>query len=147
MTNPPVCTIILVQMIAKDYKKINISIKLGFGSAPVYQQIVEKIISQVVAGELTSSDRLPPVRELAKILNINPNTVAKAYKELAERGVIVSNKGGGTVFAEPPTKKMSKESVENKTKNICDNVIREAAGSNIDLKTIIERLKSIQEGL
>jgi GntR family transcriptional regulator len=141
LTNGWICTILLIQMINSEYKKLNIRIKLGFGSAPVYQQIVEEIIHLIASGELTSNDRLPPVRELAKQLEVNPNTVAKSYNELAERKLIISNKGGGTYFSENPSASVRKdEIITSKAEKLCSKIIAEAIKNSIPLDSIVERL-------
>lgn len=48
-------------------------------SVPVYQQVIQAIKLEILSGRLKTGDQLPPIRELAKILKLNPNTVAKAY--------------------------------------------------------------------
>jgi GntR family transcriptional regulator len=62
---------------------------------PVYQQVRQFILLDVMAGRLADGDRLPSIRELAKILKLNPNTVAKAYYNLEEEGVIQGHRGSG----------------------------------------------------
>lgn len=65
-------------------------------SKPYYEQLVLGIKQQVVTGILQPGDRLPSVRELAKELLMNPNTISKAYKVLEVENVIVTVKGKGT---------------------------------------------------
>jgi len=67
-------------------------------SSPVaiYQQIILGVKLEILAGRLRHSDRLPPIRELAKILKLNPNTVAKAYYTLENEGFIKSKRGSGS---------------------------------------------------
>jgi GntR family transcriptional regulator len=62
---------------------------------PVYLQVRQSILLDVMAGRLADGDRLPSIRELAKILKLNPNTVAKAYYNLEEAGVIQGHRGSG----------------------------------------------------
>ena len=62
---------------------------------PLFEQVVFGVKSSVAAGALAAGDRLPSVRELAKELVINPNTVARAYAELEAQGVIVRRQGSG----------------------------------------------------
>jgi len=50
----------------------------------------------MLSGRLKPGDQLPPIRELAKILKLNPNTVAKAYYNLEEEGFIESKRGSGS---------------------------------------------------
>ena len=62
---------------------------------PIFEQVVFQVKSAVARGELASGDKLPSVRELAKELTINPNTVARAYEVLEGQGVIVRRQGAG----------------------------------------------------
>jgi GntR family transcriptional regulator len=62
---------------------------------PVYQQVKQAIMLEVMAGRLKDGDRLPSIRELAKILKLNPNTVAKVYYNLEEEGYIQGHRGSG----------------------------------------------------
>lgn len=62
---------------------------------PIFEQIVFQIKGAMARGELASGDRLPSVRDLARSLTINPNTVVKAYDVLTGEGVIVRRQGAG----------------------------------------------------
>jgi GntR family transcriptional regulator len=63
---------------------------------PIYRQIIEQIRYGVARAELVTGDRLPTVRQLAVDLSINPNTVARAYRELELEGVLDTQQGSGT---------------------------------------------------
>jgi GntR family transcriptional regulator len=62
---------------------------------PPFRQIVDGIRRKVAAGELPPGTRLPSVRALALQLDVNPNTVAKAYAELTSEGLVAPHKGIG----------------------------------------------------
>ncbi len=69
---------------------------INFSSpVPIYQQIILAIKLEILSGRLKTGDQLPPIRELAKILKLNPNTVAKAYYNLEGEGFIESKRGSG----------------------------------------------------
>ena len=57
---------------------------------PIYEQIVNQIERYVAVGVLKPNDKIPPIRELASTLGINPNTVKKAYDILENKKVITS---------------------------------------------------------
>lgn len=63
---------------------------------PIYQQIVNQVKYLVAAGRLGPGDELPPIRTLAEQLMINPNTVARAYRELEVAGVVEKRGTTGT---------------------------------------------------
>jgi GntR family transcriptional regulator len=69
---------------------------------PIYLQVVEQIRHLVAAGLLRPGNQLPTVRQLAVDLRLNPNTVARAYAQLAEDGVISTQQGRGTYVLEHP---------------------------------------------
>ncbi|MCH7797260.1 MAG: GntR family transcriptional regulator [Planctomycetes bacterium] len=74
--------------------------RISTGSTtPIYRQLIDQIRLVVLRGRLTPGDRLPSVRSLAQRLVINPNTVARAYGELARDGVIESQQGKGYFVA------------------------------------------------
>ena len=63
--------------------------------APIFEQITFQVKGAVARGEVKPGDRLPSVRELAKDLSINPNTVTRAYESLERDGVIAKRQGAG----------------------------------------------------
>jgi GntR family transcriptional regulator len=73
---------------------LTISILTG-SSTTIYRQIVEQVCAAVLAGKIADDEPLPSVRTLAEELVVNPNTVARAYSELAREGVIESHPGRG----------------------------------------------------
>ena len=79
-------------------------IELNFRSGdPIYLQIVDQFERQIVDGELKPGDQLPTVRELANDIEVNFNTVARAYRILDESGAISTQQGRGTYVIEPGT--------------------------------------------
>lgn len=67
---------------------------------PIYEQIIESIKEQVIKGVLSPGEKLTSVRELAKDMTLNPNTVQKAYQELERQGIICTLRGKGTFICE-----------------------------------------------
>jgi DNA-binding transcriptional regulator YhcF (GntR family) len=62
---------------------------------PIYLQLMERVKHAVETGALRPGEQLPGIRPLAEELVINPNTVAKAYRELEHEGVIELRHGAG----------------------------------------------------
>lgn len=63
---------------------------------PIYLQIVNQVKYLVASGRLTEGDEVPPIRTLAEQLMINPNTVARAYRELEVVGILSKRRTAGT---------------------------------------------------
>lgn len=70
---------------------------------PLYLQIMNQVKFLVASGRLQSGEELPPIRVLAQDLLINPNTVARAYRELEAAGVVSSRRGAGTYVSDKGT--------------------------------------------
>ena len=67
---------------------------------PIYEQIKQGIVRLAATGRLKAGEPLPSIRDLAAEIIVNPNTVARAYRELEQEGVIATQKGRGSVLAE-----------------------------------------------
>jgi len=77
-------------------------IQISAGSnEPIYMQIVSQISEAIAKGEISVGEKLHAVRKLAAELVINPNTVARAYSELEQAGLITTKTGCGTFVSDP----------------------------------------------
>ena len=77
---------------------LNIHISQDDG-IPIYLQIVNQVKYLVASGRLVSGDEVPPIRVLAERLTINPNTVARAYRELEAAGIVEKRRTAGTFIS------------------------------------------------
>lgn len=68
--------------------------------APIYLQIKEQMRLAIATGTIRPGEQLPTVRDLAAQLRINPNTIARIYRELQAEGLLSSRQGSGTFVAE-----------------------------------------------
>ncbi|MDJ0849776.1 MAG: PLP-dependent aminotransferase family protein [Myxococcota bacterium] len=82
--------------------QISLDRDAGRDGIPFYRQIAEQIQARVDSRDLPAGSRLPPIRELARRLSVNRDTVALAYEELARAGVVESTVGRGTFVADAP---------------------------------------------
>ena len=62
---------------------------------PIYMQMADRLCDEILAGVYNAGDRVPSVREYAVMLQVNSNTVVKAYEQLARDGVIYNKRGIG----------------------------------------------------
>jgi GntR family transcriptional regulator len=67
---------------------------------PIYQQVADGIKTLIACGELKPGAALPPVRQIAADLGVNLNTIATAYRELQDEGLITIRHGQGAMVAE-----------------------------------------------
>lgn len=77
----------------------------------IYEQVVDNIKELIIAGVLPADDKLPSVRELSKILTVNPNTIQKAYRELEYQGYIYTVSGLGSFVAKQTEKKIDEKRI------------------------------------
>jgi len=76
---------------------------------PIYEQIKKEFKKEIFQGELKPHDALPSIRDLATELLINPNTVARAYRELEMDGFIYTKKGKGCYVSDDSSQKRDEE--------------------------------------
>ncbi|MBX3176115.1 MAG: GntR family transcriptional regulator [Candidatus Hydrogenedentes bacterium] len=105
--------------------------------APIYRQIMDQVKHLVAAGRLKPGDEMPPIRALAQQLLINPNTVARAYRELETQGVLASRQGSGTVVAGGGSPLARAERLRLLAAQ-ADRLLAEAAHLGFDLDTVLE---------
>ncbi len=104
---------------------------------PIYLQIVEGIRAAVAAGVYRPGEALPSLRAMAIDIQVNPNTVQRAYDELAREGLIYSRKGKGLFVAEqgtPSAQQRSKDGV----RRVFEEGIRAARAAGMDAEEIEE---------
>src|SRR5438552_19005962 len=82
-------------MVAERLFPLHLRISANDG-VPIYVQIVNQVKYLVASGRMNPGEELPPIRALAEQLTINPNTVARAYRELELAGVVVKRRTTGT---------------------------------------------------
>jgi GntR family transcriptional regulator len=111
---------------------------------PVYLQIIDQVKRDIALGRLAREERLPTVRQLAEQLAINPNTIAKAYRQMEQEGIIVTRSGAGAFVASLD----SNLSRTVRRKLICDElerIIVTAFHMQIDKPTLTEWFNAAAE--
>jgi GntR family transcriptional regulator len=111
-------------------------------SLAIYDQIVRQCKFAVAGGVLKEGELVPSVRELARELTINPNTVARAYRQLQDDGVLTPVRGTGLAVAAGARQRCRNER-EELIRTRLEQVVAEARQSRIDpqkLRAMIDRL-------
>jgi GntR family transcriptional regulator len=109
---------------------------------PVYRQIMDQVRGGVASGVLTAGDQLPTVRQLAVDLEINPNTVVRAYRELELGGLLETHQGTGTFISAQKMKRTDAQREKQLAQIVGDCVSRAgAAGFTVD--ELIEELRGL----
>ena len=107
----------------------------------IYEQVVRQVVFAVAAGSLKSGDMVPSVRELARELAINPNTVARAYRQLQDDGVLQSVRGTGLAVADGAGGRCEAQRLE-LLRNRVQQVLLEAKQSRLDATQLRELVES-----
>ena len=106
---------------------------------PIGKQIVDAVRMKIATAELATGDQLPSVRGLAQQLTINPNTVAKAYAELAAEGWLESRPGLGLSVA-PPRQRLSDDERDRRLDEAIQRFVNEVAALDFPPDLALARL-------
>ena len=106
---------------------------------PIYLQIVNQIKYLVASGRLEPGTELPPIRVLAEQLVVNPNTVARAYRELEVAGIVEKHRTSGTYVSEAGSPLGKTEKVRILTQRI-DTLLAEAKQLDFSIEELSELL-------
>lgn len=109
-------------------------------SVPIYEQIKNAIINQIMNGELAEDEALPSIRSLASDIKISVMTIKKAYDELESEGYIVSIQGKGT-FVAPKNTELAREQAQKDIEDHIQKAIDIANRFNITKKEIIDLIE------
>ena len=125
-------------------------LKIHFQDAtPPYLQIVEQISRAVASGHLPTGEALPSIRRLAEKLQVNRNTVDKAYRELEHRGVVEIRRGKGAFVLDAGSPLAEGKRVEQLRETV-DGLAVQAHHLRIAddtvLELVAERLKALRDG-
>jgi GntR family transcriptional regulator len=118
-----------------------IEFKLDLKSGvPFHRQIVDQIRYGIASERLLPGEQLPTVRELAVQLQVNPNTVRKAYSELEILGILDTQQGTGTFVGRQEVQIGAAER-NRMLQLICDEFISRGHQYNLTLREIVEHLQ------
>jgi DNA-binding transcriptional regulator YhcF (GntR family) len=92
---------------------------------PIYDQIKDQIKGLIHAGQIKTGDQLPTIRELSVELSVNFNTVALAYRDLVNEGVIITERGKGTFVASTPGEEEMQKIRRDKLQKLIEALVSE----------------------
>ena len=107
---------------------------------PIYVQLVRQIKYLFSSGRLAAGEQLPSVRKLAEQLLINPNTVARAYRELEGEGLVTSRQGAG-VFVADGVSPLARREQQRLLLERIDVLLTEARQMKVDVESLISLVR------
>jgi GntR family transcriptional regulator len=122
---------------------VQIHIETSSG-VPIYLQIVNQVKYLVASGRLNPGEEVPPIRTLAEKLRVNPNTVARAYRELELAGVVTKRRTAGTYVSDAGSPLARRERLRILAGR-ADALLAEARSMNVPLDDVIELLRQRDE--
>lgn len=118
---------------------MQIHINTSDGS-PYYTQILAQVRFMIATGRLAPDERLPPVRKLAEQLTLNPNTVARAYRELEAEGLVTTRRGAG-VFVSDGVSPLSRKEQTRVINERIDALLTSAQQLDVDDETLLKLVR------
>jgi len=109
---------------------------------PVYRQLIDQVRAGIASGSLIAGDQLPTVRQLAVDLEINPNTVMRAYRELELGGLLETHQGTGTFISDRKPEKKTAER-ERQLSQMAGEFAARAGAAGFSLEDLIDRLRDL----
>lgn len=107
---------------------------------PIYMQVVHQIKYLVAAGRLKSGEELPPIRTLAEKLVVNPNTIARAYRELEMAGIVEKRRTSGTYVTDQRSPLARRERTKILTDRM-DQLLAEAVQMDVSLEDVTKLMQ------
>ena len=111
---------------------------------PIYRQIVNQVNYLVASGRLSPGEELPPIRVLAEQLLVNPNTVARAYRELETAGVVTKRRTAGTYVSHRGSPLERRERLRILTERV-DALLTEARQMNVTTEQVLNLIRRRDE--
>lgn len=109
---------------------------------PIYRQLERQVKHSIATGVLSEGEQLPTVRALAAELVVNPNTVARAYRELERAGLLESVRGRGT-FVRPGLAVLGEAERRRRLRPELERLVAEARTLGFDDAELVRELEDV----
>jgi GntR family transcriptional regulator len=113
---------------------------------PIYRQVVDEIKGLVARGQLREGEPLPSVRQVAADLGVNLNTIATAYRELQDEGLITVRHGSGAVVRSRTTKEIARSELRKPLRTALTQLVLAGLPRTEIMRLIEGELKDLLKG-
>jgi GntR family transcriptional regulator len=115
-------------------------------SMPIYAQLERGVRAAIATGRLKPGDQLPTVRQMAVVLKVNANTVARVYADLERSGVIETKRGVGSFIAASRSEAHPPRDHERRVRAFVTRVLADAAAHGLTVDDVIAGLRAQRKG-
>lgn len=118
--------------------------EIDFNAArPIYEQVIEEIKKEIVRGDINPGEKLPSQRQMAKNIDVNPNTVQRAYREMEARDLVETKRGRGTFIKDDDKViiEIKKEMAEHAVENYIEQMVSLGFNKGEILKKLEDRIE------
>jgi len=116
-------------------------LQIDFNKAiPIYEQIIDYVKKSIARGEMEPGDKLPSQREMARQMEVNPNTIQRAYREMESLDLVETRRGRGTFVVD--SAQVVKKINEEMASEAVNNFVNEMKSLGFSGGEIIDMLKS-----
>ena len=112
----------------------------------MYRQVADEIKALIAAGELREGEALPSVRQLAGDLGVNLNTIATAYRELQDEGLIAVKHGSGTVVTSRTAREREQQELRRPLRTALTQLVLAGLSLKEILQIVTSELKELTKG-
>ena len=110
---------------------------------PIYEQLIEQFESCIISGDIGADGQLPSVRQLSHELNVNPNTLQRAYNEIERRGLCFTVPGNGRYLTKDALEKLH-HAAEKKAGGL-ESVIAELKSRGVTKETVVAIIDKVYD--
>lgn len=114
-------------------------------STPIYEQIKNAIINQILTDELKADEMLPSIRSLAQDIKISVMTIKKAYDELEKEGYIITKQGKGSFIA-PKNLELVREKKQQEIEEYVNKIVDISKKYDFNKQDILDTFEFIYDG-
>lgn len=111
----------------------------------IYLQLADRLCDEIIAGKYKEEDRIPSVREFAVLVEVNANTVVKAYDHLSQSGIIYTKRGLGYFVSTNARKQIIRTRKEEFIKEELPELFRQMRLLNIPIEDIVKYWERFKE--
>ena len=110
---------------------------------PIYQQIAERLMDEILAGKYISDERIPGVREYSLLLQVNVNTTVKAFDILARQGIIYNKRGLGSFVSADAVKIIRRLRSDDVLNGMLQELAKQMYLLGIPMEKVTDRLQQL----